>query len=174
MIRRGEYLFEETQHFTQWWLWATIVVSALSTNIIFGYALVQQIALGKPWGSKPLSDDFLITLTMFTLSVTGGILWLLYYTMLETRINNFGVEYQFRPFIRSWKKIDRVAIANYEAKRHLPGRYGLHRTLQGQLLNVKEGWMVVLSLHDGSTLALGTQEPEKFIAALDRITHANT
>ena len=42
--------FEERQRFTQVWLWALLL--GVSGLMLWGF--VQQIVLGRPWGSKPL------------------------------------------------------------------------------------------------------------------------
>ncbi|MCW5910644.1 MAG: hypothetical protein KIT62_06195 [Cyclobacteriaceae bacterium] len=175
MINRDEYLFEETQRYTQWWLWTTIGLIALGTNTLFGYGLFQQLVLGKPWGDKPASNTLLLITTLGTVTLTTGMLLLFYYAALETRISRYGLEYKYRPFINSWKRIEREAIASYSAKKQFVGGYGYRYTFRGALLlNVKGNQFVEVRTHAGTIINLGTQVPEKFIAALQQISRSNS
>ncbi|MBX2900000.1 MAG: hypothetical protein KF775_10120 [Cyclobacteriaceae bacterium] len=170
MKTQSEFLFEESQHFTQWWLWMIIGLAALTTNLVFGYGLFQQLILGKPWGSSPLQDELLLIVSLFTITSTGAVLLLFYTANLQTRISKAGVAYRFTPFIRSWKMIVPDNIVAYSAQAHKAFGYGVRITFQGVvLLNVRGSQAVQITRQDGSAIAFGTQQPEKFLEALHHI-----
>lgn len=176
MMHRSDYLFEETQRFTQWWIWIFVGGSVLTINASLIHGVIQQIIMGKPWGDEPLPDEWLLLATALCLSLVGLLLWAFMYSALEIRVTRFALEYKFMPFIRTWKSIERVSIAGYEIKKipFLKG-YGIRLSLNGnKLLNVKGSHGVTVTLHDGSLLTLGTQQPEKLAGALDQITKSNS
>ena len=55
--------FKEVQRFRTWWAWLGVV----ALNVLFIYAIVQQIFLSTPFGSKPAPDFVLILVELFLL-----------------------------------------------------------------------------------------------------------
>src|SRR5262245_24535268 len=83
-------LFSETQKFKTWWAWIIV----LAMNILFIYAIIQQVLLGKPFGEKPAPDWVLILVELFLL-----LLFLFLVSIkLKTRITDTGIYYRFYPF----------------------------------------------------------------------------
>ena len=70
------YLFEETQKFTQWWLW----------GILLGPILISLII-----DSKNVSNSYLV--------ISGVIILLIYCLQLRIKIDQKGLHYQFFPHI---------------------------------------------------------------------------
>ena len=82
--------FKEVQRFRTWWAWAGI--GAL--NILFLYAIVQQLILGRPFGEKPAPGLVLVLVELFLLAM----FFFLVSMRLNTKINETGIYYRFYPF----------------------------------------------------------------------------
>ena len=82
--------FKEEQRFKTWWAW----VGVAALNVLFIYAIVQQVVLGKPFGNKPAPDFVLIIVEVFFLLF----LFFLMQIKLKTRITDAGIYYRFYPF----------------------------------------------------------------------------
>jgi len=48
--------FIEIQKFNQRWIWILLVGGSVAAVAYFGYAMVQQLVHGQPWGDRPMSD----------------------------------------------------------------------------------------------------------------------
>jgi hypothetical protein len=153
----SEY-FTERQRFRQVWLWALLT----GLGLLFVWAYIQQIILGKPWGNNPASDTGLL---LFSL-IPFGIIVLFLVARLETRIDRRGISYRFFPFHRTWreiewKKINRAYVRRYKPISEFGGwgvRYGLRG---GQAYNISGNQGLQLDLFDGKKILLGTQKPEE-------------
>lgn len=163
-------LFEEKQRFTQWWLWSIVVVASIVVLGIFGNALYQQMVLGKPWGDKPMSDEALIGLTLFTATAMIVMLLAFFNAMLEIVVDKRGISYRYFPVIRKWRRIEREAIQSFEVQDYYLKGYGIHYDLRGnKSITVKGNSGIQLTMVDGSKLLLGTQQPGEFLTALNKM-----
>ncbi|MGB5654860.1 MAG: hypothetical protein WBM56_13615 [Robiginitalea sp.] len=68
--------FTEVQKFNQWWLWI-LLLAVLGLPV---YGMFQQIILGEPFGSTPMSDLGLVLFFVGTLLIIG----LVWYLELRT------------------------------------------------------------------------------------------
>ncbi|HMK02877.1 MAG TPA: hypothetical protein VK489_01745, partial [Ferruginibacter sp.] len=87
---RDNIEFKEVQRFRVWWAWLTVA----ALNGLFIYAIIQQLILGKPFGTKPAPDLVLILIEVFMLVF----FFILLSLKLKTRINGDGIRYRFYPF----------------------------------------------------------------------------
>ncbi len=53
--------FKEVQGFRTWWAWAGVA----AINALFIYAIVQQVILKVPFGTKPAPDLVLLIIELF-------------------------------------------------------------------------------------------------------------
>jgi len=153
----SEY-FTETQRFRQLWVWALLLVLGL----LFGWAIIQQIILGIPWGNNPASDTGLI---LFSL-IPFGIVALFLMAKLETRIDRRGVSYRFFPVHRKWREIEWEMISRAYVRQYKPisefGGYGIRFGIKGiRAYNVSGNRGLQLELKDGKKLLIGTRKPEE-------------
>jgi len=163
-------LFEEKQRYTQWWLWAAIVIAAGSVLGGFGYGLYQQLILGKPWGDTPLSNDGLIANALFVSSVMVLMLLLFSTAVLEIVVDKNSVSYRYFPIIRKWRRIERETIQSFEIKTYYLRGYGIKRDLRGnRTINVKGNTGIEITMTDGKRLLLGTQMSGEFLDALNKM-----
>ena len=100
-------IFKETQRFTQTWLMVLLVISAIVPLIFI---------------SKEYFKDKSMTLQEYltTLAIVFVSLGFIFFFKLTTRIDEFGVHYQFFPFHFSfkkiaWENIEKAYVRNYDA-----------------------------------------------------------
>lgn len=161
--------FTEIQRFKIWWAW--IAVAAL--NILFVYAFVQQVILGKPFGTKPAPDLVLVFIGSFFL------LFLLFLISirLKTRINSNGIGYRFYPFqfketCIEWHELNDAYIREYNSFFEYGG-WGI-RTGGGKFgkaINTSSSSNKGLQLefNDGKLLLIGTCRPDEIKLIIDAV-----
>lgn len=161
--------FNEVQRFKTKWAW--LGVAAL--NIVFIYAIIQQLIMDKPFGSKPAPDYVLIIVELVLLLL----LLFLVSIRLKTRINNTGIYYRFYPFqfketLIEWHELKDAYIRQYNSF-HEYGGWGLRegRKDTGNAINTSASSNRGLQLvfNDGKFLLIGTARPaemEKLIEAV--------
>jgi len=147
----------EIQKFNQWWLW-TILLAVLALPL---YGMFQQIILGEPFGSKPLSDPGLVLFFAGTLLITG----LFWYLELRTEIDETGIRVRLRPIsseVFTWDKIEDLEIITYGFV-----GYGLRFSSKyGTVYNTRGNRGLAIRLKTGSRYVIGTQHPDDIIQVL--------
>jgi hypothetical protein len=167
-----DFLFEEEQRFRQWWLWAVIGSMDLVVVFIYGYGLVKQLILGKPWGNNPMPDWLLIVFSVVMIGLIGGVTWLLWAVRLTVRVDRTHLRIRYFPFSRREIALD--SIAGHEARTYRPikeyggwgVRWGFGR--RGMAYNVSGNRGVQLELADGKRLLIGSRRAEDLDQALSR------
>ena len=154
--------FREVQAISFWWVRLLVALITL----VAWWAFVQQIVLGRPWGTNP-GPDWVI----WCVFVGAGLLLpgFLLGTRLITEVGRGALHLHYR-FLKR-RTIPFEAIRTAEALRYHPileyGGWGL-RWAPGR------GWAwtavgnrgVRLQLEGGKTLLVGTQRPEELLLAL--------
>lgn len=167
-----EHEFNEVQRFRIWWAW--LGVAAL--NILFLYAIVQQLILGKPFGEKPAPDFVLILIELLLLAL----LYFLVSIRLYTKINAGGIYYRFHPFHRrerfiSWNELSEAYMRPYNSLLEYGGwgiRVGSPKT--GNAINTSQSANRGLQLRfrEGRLLLIGTAKPDELERFLEQINTA--
>jgi hypothetical protein len=161
--------FTEIQRFKIWWAW--IAVAAL--NILFAYACVQQVILGKPFGTKPVPDAVLI----FIESLLLLFLLFLFSIKLKTRINSKGIRYRFYPFrfketFIEWHELNDAYIREYNSFFEYGG-WGIRPggSKYGKAINTSSSSNKGLQLefNDGKLLLIGTGRPDEIKLIIDAV-----
>ncbi len=160
--------FREVQGFRVWWAWAAII----ALNILFLYAIIQQVILGIPFGNKPASNLGLILLQFGALTF----LYFLFSIRLKTTINEEGIHYRFYPFqIRvtsiGWNELSDAYMRHYNSFYEYGGygiRIGSEKT--GRAINTSASCSEGLQLEfkDGKLLLIGTTRPEEIKEIIER------
>ena len=161
--------FKEVQHFRVWWAWLGVA----SLNCLFVYAIIQQLILGKPFGSKPAPDHILIIIEMIALGLLLG----LFSVRLITTINAKGISYRFYPFqfsttVIEWHELKDAYMREYSSLYEFGGwgiRYGSKKT--GRAINTSQSGKIGLQLKfsDGSLLLIGTTRPDEIKMIIDKV-----
>ena len=149
--RRLKSTYTEIQKFDQWWLWA-ILIGVVCIPI---YGLFQQLILGQPFGSKPMSDWGLL------LFFAGTLCFLAFFRYMElhTEIDTSGIRFRLRPIsseVFTWDQIEEVSLISYGfvgyGLRFSP-KYGTVYNTSG-----KRGLSIILK--NGGRFIIGTRDPE--------------
>lgn len=155
-------LFREEQGFTQWWLWAVVLLVAG----LAWWTFVQQIVQGIPFGTHP-APDWAVWIVLVLCGV--GIPFFFLRCRLVTTVNPGHVHVHFRLLRR--REIPVATIHAAEAVEYRPLReYGGW----GIRYNAKLGWAytahgrrgVRMRLADGQGLLVGSQRPDALLAAI--------
>ncbi len=164
--------FKEVQRFRIWWAWLAVA----TFNVLFIYAIVQQVILKEPFGSKPAPDYVLIIVAIFCLLL----LWFLVSIKLKTRMNDTGIYYRYYPFHfkeRSieWHELRDAYMRSYDSLYEFGGwgiRQGSKKT--GRAVNTRSSSNIGLQLQfsDGKLLLIGTARPEALQEVIDEVIAA--
>lgn len=160
-------LFEEKQRFTQWWLWVIIAPTTLGILFLFGHGIYQQMILGEPWGDRPMTDEMLVIVSLFSVTAMVVMVIAFFASVLEVVVDKGGVAYKYFPLVRSWRRIEKENVQSFEHHQGLVLSYGIQMDLSGnRTVNVKGRDTIELTMNDGSKLRVGTQRPQEFMSAL--------
>ena len=154
-------LYQENQHFTQWWMWGIILLP-------LGIALkgcYNQFVLDVPFGNKPMSDGGLLLFLVFSLCFA----YFFYLNELRTQLTEEGVAVQFYPYTsRSvrWNEVDRCEIIPYD----FVGGWGIRLfTKYGTVYNVCGGKGLFIQLKNKTKFLIGTQRPEELKEVIEQL-----
>ncbi len=168
-------LFVEEQRFTQWWLWAIMILSLLAVIAPFGYGIYSQEVLNAPFGNNPTSTNSLIVTGVSVLVLVGLIFVIFVCMKLKTKITTEFVMVLFPPFMRKWKKIspdeiDRFEVRTYKAIYEYGG-YGMKRGFRaGQSYTVSGKIGLQLYLKNGKKILIGTKKRQAIEYAMRKLS----
>jgi len=161
-MKKEQILFEESQGFNQWWIWA-IILGAMGVSI---YINIQTIQMA----------DSLFNWTNFSLIISVFIIPVLFYFLrLKTRIEENGIYIRFIPFhlkeiFIAWDQLENCSVRTYSPLGEYGGwgiKYGLGGA--GKVYNVSGNQGLQLVFKDGSRLLIGTQKPEELQEVIKKI-----
>ena len=151
--------FQETQRFTQWWMW----IFALIPAGIGLYGCYVQLYLGIPFGDKPMSDVGLILFTLLGAGF-GGFLGL---HKLTTTVSSATLTVQFFPYTHrkiSLEDIEEWSVIPYD----FVGGWGVRLwTKYGTVYNVQSGMGLFIIPKNKKRFLVGTQQAEALKRAME-------
>lgn len=161
----GSTHFEERQRLTQWWVRLLILLPAA----LGWWAFLQQIAFGRPWGSKPMSDAGVV---VFFVVIGIAVPLLLLWMHLDTRLTRMELSVRWWPL---WTR--RVPLARIQEHASVTYRPILHYGGFGIRFSWRRGWAwnavgnrgVLLTLDEGRPVLIGSQRPDELAAALTAV-----
>lgn len=151
--------FSETQRFRQPLVW--LLLGGIMAMLL--WAVVQQIFLGKPFGTNPMPDAGLLVLT----GLYGGFVFLFTRIRLETRIDSEGIHYRMFPFNRDTKHVKWDELKNAFVREYNPiseyGGWGYRSGMRRKngALNISGKTGLQLVFNDDTKLLLGTRRGEE-------------
>lgn len=162
-MKKEKILFEESQRFTQWWIWAIILV-ALGVSI---YATMETIQMGDSFFN---GSNFRIIIPVFIIPA------LFYFLTLKTRVEENGIYVRFIPFhlkeiFVAWDQLEECYIRTYSPLGEYGGwgiKYGLGGA--GKVYNVSGNQGLQLVFKDGARLLIGTQKPHELREIVNKLT----
>ena len=148
-------VFIEEQRFDQWWF--------RSLMLLVGAILIVTIAKAYP-SLKVDSAAFWTTMSVAIFTVIL-IVFVLFVLKLETKINEQGIHYGFKPIhyklkLTAWKEIDQCFVREYSPLTDYGGwgyKMGLFRK-KGSAFNVKGNIGIQIVFKNGKRLLIGTQK----------------
>lgn len=157
--------FEETQRFTQPWLWLVILAVAGFS----WYAALLQLGLRRPVGSNPAPDAVLLVVWL----LFGVALPLLFRAMhLRTEVKADGLHLRLYPLHLRFRHWPFEALGSADARTYSPlreyGGWGLRLGPGGWAYNIQGNRGVQIVLRSGRRILIGSQEPERLEDALRR------
>lgn len=168
-------IFIETQKFDQLWIRLLVFLTTVPLLGMLAFGIYRQIILGIPYGSKPMPDAVLIIIFVFILLLTVALNGLFLTLKLITEVTDEGLSYRFPPLIMKNRIIPKGEISEYTIRKYSPIReyggwgirWGSGRT--GNAYNVKGNMGLQLQLRNGKKVLFGTQRPEAFLAAVEKL-----
>ncbi|WP_428742138.1 hypothetical protein [Tenacibaculum sp.] len=157
-------IFKEEQRFTQLWLLIILAVSLIVPITLIVKEYTQE-------NSTMSSTEFMLVLLGLTLSFA-----FIFIFKLSTRIDEYGIHYQFFPFHLSMKKIAWHEINNAYIRTYNPigeyGGWGLKRSFfrnkeKGTAINISGDVGIQLELKNGKKILIGTRKKEDAIRVLE-------
>jgi hypothetical protein len=155
--------FREVQRFDQWWL-APLVLGIAALG---WWSFVQQILLGRPFGSDP-APDWGVWLIWLLAGV--GLPWAWRRGRLVIELADGHVSARIAPL--PGQRIPLHAITNIEPRRYHPirefGGWGIRWASGGRRAWSASGDRgVELTLADGGRVLLGSADPQALAAAIE-------
>lgn len=157
---RQQTPFHERQQLGTW------VLALMGVVALVGVAMVVvQIGLNRPVGNHPMSNLGLVLFVAVFLLVVPG---LIIFVRLDVETEFDGVRVQFRPFVNRLIRYDE--IASVEAVTYNPlleyGGWGIRGFGKKIAYNARGNRGVLVTLKNGGTVLLGSQEAESLEAAI--------
>ena len=144
-------VFKENQRFNQPWLWILLVVSVVLflLGLVYGYSKEEN---PDGWG---------VACGLIAMILIVGLFLRL---RLETRIDQYSIQFRYPPFINQWRKIDREIIQSAHIGKYSPwtyGGWGIRYSWNGWAYNVRGNTGIIIKKKNGRQLLIGTQQPLK-------------
>ena len=142
------YIFEENQKFTQWWLWVILLSFPI---MAFG-----------PFDENEVNIEYVLI---------GLALPLLFYLFeLRIKVSNDGLHYQFFPFhFKSYtikhEEIEKAKDMEYSPLKEYGG-WGIKYGFKGKAYNVRGDKGVKVFLKNGTNIMFGSQKHKELAKAL--------
>jgi len=161
-MKKQQILFDESQGFNQWWIWA-IILGAMGVSL---YASMETIHMGESLFNW---TNFSVIIPVFIIPA------LFYFLKLKTKVEENGIYVRFIPFhlkeiFISWDQLDECYIRTYSPLGEYGGwgiKYGLGGA--GKVYNVSGNQGLQLVFKDGARLLIGTQKPQELQEVIKKI-----
>lgn len=168
-------IFDETQRFARVWFWVVALATA-PVAALQAYGTYQQLALGRPWGNHPASNQGLLWVDLLVLLACGGTLWIVSAARLEVHVTRELLDVNFFPLRH--KRIRLADILDARPRSFSPiaefGGWGLRWSVLGNgwgyFMRGSEGVQLILA--DGKKMLVGSQQPERLASVLQQLRPA--
>ena len=175
-------LFEEVQSYRQCRaFWYAFIVLSLLIFVPVLYGMYGQLALGIPWGNKPMKDDGVIALFFVLVFIDGIVMIALLAVKMEVYVDEKGIHYKSHISKAKWATISIQSLASYEIRQKRrtifePGGISFHKKYAGKMTCsiLRGGRHLELTLTNQSKVLLGTQRPDEFARAIRKMIEIDT
>ena len=157
--------WRETQWMRRVW-WIILVVGAIAATSWVGF--VQQIVLGRPFGTNPGSDGS-VWLLWLGIGIAFPILF--WFMRLTVEVSPKAVQIRYVPLLR--RNIPLSEIKGVRARTYQPmleyGGWGIRGWWRGRVIySVSGNQCVDLELQDGRLVVIGSLHADELAAAVSR------
>ncbi|MER2598035.1 MAG: DUF6141 family protein [Caldilineales bacterium] len=155
--------FHEEQRFRQPWIWLLI----LGTAGVQWWGWIQQIVLGRPFGSNP-APDWVLWLLLLLVGI--GLPLLFWNIRLLVKVDANGIEMHYWPLSPQRIRFEQITGCQVDSDYQPLQRYGgwgVRGSAQSRAYSVAGKQAVRLALRDGRELLIGTQRPTDLALAID-------
>lgn len=170
MAQEQETIFREIQRFRQPWFWFLLVSACISLLGVVSYAMVRQLALGRPVGHSPISDTMLLVLGSLLVLLILGFPALIASVRLVTEVRLDGLYFGMLPFQRALFMVGPKQLKAFEMrafKSVAELRIWKDKTLErGNILTVSGNYGVHLEMNTGENWFVGSQRPDQLLQAI--------
>lgn len=152
--KTSKILYQETQRFTQWWIWLILLTAFIWGVVDISMNLFEKETISNAdiWGSVIYVVTFVPVFLLFIAS------------RLQTEISTEGVFTRFFPFKRSsfyeWNELEKVYVRKYRPIFEYGG-WGWRGINNNKALNISGNWGLQLEFKNGKKLLIGTKNPEE-------------
>ena len=167
--------FKEEQRFNQPWVMIMLLSSFFITLII---VIVSLYASTKSNDSSSNSTESIVGILILVLTFSL-VLWLIMKMKLEVKVTEEAIVYRFKPLMMQEKAIHKNTIMRYEVRKYNAikdyGGYGMRAGMRkwGKAFNVSGNLGMQLYLSNGKKILFGTQRPDAFKYAMDKMMGKN-
>jgi len=152
-------VFEEIQQFGKGWTLLLYLPLGM-VSLLMLYACFRQFIMGQPFGDHPAPDAVLAFITLLVL----GLLVSLILMRLETRVDEWGAGFRWRPFMKKMRMHNRSNIEKAEVIDYGFVGYGIRLSRHGWVHNTSGKMGLKLTMKNKRSIVLGTQKPEELSA----------
>lgn len=157
-------LFQEKQHFRQWWIWLILIVFPAFSIYSSWQQYLQAGSIGK-----------VLLVNGGELLVLGAIITFILSIRLETIIREDGIDVRLFPLqIKmkhfQWQELNKVYVRQYSPLREYGGwglRWGIFGS--GTAYNISGNMGIQLVLQNGKKILIGTQKAEECQRILEQL-----
>jgi hypothetical protein len=168
-------LFEEKQKLPGVMTWIALTAGLAACFPVMRGVYLRTV-LEEPWGDPSLSNMEAMLLLIFLLACVGLMLWFLTNIYLEVIIDQTGIWYRYFPHHRKRQRIEKNLIASfvirdlrwYEMARRRSKR--LPWPNGDQRFSISGRKVLELTLNGGQKVILGTQDKDRVIWAMGKLT----
>jgi hypothetical protein len=157
-------VYTEKQSMRQYW-WV-LLITAASMVMMFTLWLAEE---------DPTKKQELLTALLIVVGLEGGILALIFSMNLRTKVDNKGITYSFKPFLREknlkWADLDKVWVRKYKPIAEYGG-WGFRVAWfkkTGKAYSVWGNYGLQLHLKSGKKILIGTQKKDELVTFLKRL-----
>jgi hypothetical protein len=173
MQRSSDAVYFENQPIRKNKIFYLAAVAGVGLIVFFGYAILEQIVFGKPFGDRPMGNTALAIVGGLYILMGVAFLYLFFRCELTTEVRTTGLFVRYSPFHRTFQQIPLERLRSCEARKYRPimeyGGWGIRMGIAKKAYNVSGNRGVELMYEAGNKLLIGSKKADQLATAIDSI-----
>ncbi len=173
MQRNPDAVFFESQSVRENKIFYLAAVAGVGLIGFFGYAVLEQLVLGRPFGDKPMGNTALAVVGGLYVLMGFAFLYLFFRAELTTEVRPSGLFLRYFPFHRTFQQIPLENLRSCQARKYRPiveyGGWGIRVGFARKAYNVSGNHGVELVYKAGNKLLIGSKKADQLATAIDSI-----